>query len=235
MKTSSKILLIVLIILLISITGIIIASRIMVNRTAPESENYWSSDLNQQELNFSNFNALRIRGAWKINVSQGGEYAIRLEYPPELAEKVTVDQHSSELSLIYNTKGLNHKNAIRAEIVMPDLSGIKTVEGTSIFLTDFDCPTLDIHITGAAKIKADNSSVTDLNVDCEGASYINFKNARVVNANLDVKGASRVILTMNGGILTGKAAGTSSIVYYGNVTTQDIESSGAVSIQHRKS
>jgi len=235
MKTSSKILLTILIVLLVSITGIIIASRIVLNRTAPESDHYWSSDLNQQELNFSNFNTLRIRGVWKINVIQGSKYAIRLEYPPELAERVTVDQHSSELALEYDTKGLNHKNAIRAEIVMPDLTGIKAVEGTSIFLTDFDCPTLDIHITGAAKIKADNSSITDLKVACEGASHINFKNARVVNANLDVKGASRVILTMDGGSLTGQAAGASSIVYYGNVTTQDIESSGAVSIHHRKS
>ncbi len=235
MKTSSKILLTILIVLLVSITGIIIASRIVLNRTAPESDHYWSSDLNQQELNFSNYNTLRIRGVWKINVIQGSKYAIRLEYPPELAERVTVDQHSSELALEYDTKGLNHKNAIRAEIVMPDLTGIKAVEGTSIFLTDFDCPTLDIHITGAAKIKADNSSITDLKVACEGASHINFKNARVVNANLDVKGASRVILTMDGGSLTGQAAGASSIVYYGNVTTQDIESSGAVSIHHRKS
>lgn len=235
MKTSSKILVMTLIIILILITGIIIASRIVVNRTAPESKDFWSSDLNQQELNFSNFNALRIRGVWKINVSQGSEYAIRLEYPPELAERITVDQHSSELALEYDTKRLNHKSAIRAEIVMPDLTGIEAIEGTSLFIEDFNCSSLNIHITGAAEIKADNSSVTNLKVDCEGASNINFKNARVVNADLDIKGASRVILTMDGGSLTGQAAGASSIVYYGNVTTQDIESSGAVSIRHRKS
>jgi hypothetical protein len=235
MKTSSKILLTILIILLISITGIIIASRIVLNRTAPESEDYWSSDLNQQEFNFSNFNALRIRGVWKININQGSEYAIRLEYPPELAERVTVDQHSSELALEYDTKGLHRKSAIRAEIIMPELTGIEVIEGSSLYLDEFDCPTLDIHITGAAEIKANNSSVTDLKVECEGASHLNFKNARVVNAKLDVEGACRVVLTMDGGTLTGRANGASSIVYYGNVTTQDIESSGAVSIRHRKS
>jgi hypothetical protein len=235
MKTSNKILLAILIVLLISITGIIITSRIMVNRAAPATGEFWSDELTSQELNFDNFNTLKIQGVWRINVRQGDEFAVRLEYPDELAERVTVNQHSSELFLEYDTRGLSHKSAIRAEIVMPNLTGIEAIEGTSLSLDNFDCPTLDIDITGAAEIKADNSSVTDLKVDCAGASHINFKNARVVNAKLDIKGASRVILTMDGGRLTGQAAGASSIVYYGNVTTQDIESSGAVSIHHRKS
>ena len=116
---------------------------------------------------------------------------------------------------------------------MPNLKSVRTEDGASVEILDFTCEELDVRIKGAAEIDARNLIITDLTLRCDGAADADFKDSKVVNAKVNINGASRITLTMAGGKLGGSAHGASSIVYYGDVSIQDIATAGAVSVRHR--
>jgi len=233
MKTSNKILLITLIVIVVFITGMIITTRIMLYNASCKTSAFSDDEFVQQEFSYKDFNSLKIYGHWNIDIEQGNDYSVILYYPENLSDRILVEHCSKELIIDSDIKWHSPRGMFRAKIVMPQLESIDIVEGSSISFEDFSCNHLKIKTTGAAEIKGRNSSINDLDVVCDGASHINLRRSKIVNATLHLSGASRVELTMNGGKLSGTAYGASSIVYYGEVAKQDIETAGAVSIRHR--
>jgi hypothetical protein len=233
MKTSNKILLITLIVIVVFITGMIITTRIMLYNASCKASAFSDEEFIQQEFSYYDFNSLKVYGHWSIDIEQGNDYSVILYYPENLSDRILVEQHSSNLIIDSNIKLRSRRSMFRANIVMPRLESIEIIEGSSISFEDFICNHLKIKTSGAAKIKGRNSSINDLDMVCDGASHVNLRYSKIVNATLYLSGASRVELTMNGGKLSGTAYGASSIVYYGEVAKQDIETAGAVSIRHR--
>jgi len=233
MKTSNKILLITLIVILVFITGMIITTRIILYNASCKASAFSDDEFVQQEFSYEDFNSLKVYGHWSLDIEQGDDYSVILYYPEELSDRISLEHCSKELIIDSNIKWHSHHRIFRAEIVMPHLESIEIVEGSSISFEDFSCDQLNIKTTGATEIKGRNSSINDLDVVCDGASHVDLRHSRIVNATLHLAGASRVELTMNGGILSGTAHGASSIVYYGEVAKQNIETAGAVSIRHR--
>jgi len=233
MKTSNKILIITLIVIVVFLTGMIITTRIILYNASYKASAFSDDEFVQQKFSYEDFNSLKVYGLWSIDIEQGDDYSVILYYPEELSDRISVDYCSKELIIDSNTKWHSRRRIFRAEIIMPQLESIEIIEGASISFEDFSCDHINIKTTGAAEIKGRNSSINDLDMVCDGASHVNLRHSKIVNATLHLSGASRVELTMNGGKLSGTASGASSIVYYGEVTKQDIETAGAVSIRHR--
>ncbi|MBU4445120.1 DUF2807 domain-containing protein [bacterium] len=233
MKNSNKILLITLIVIVVFLTGMIITTRIILHNSSCKASAFSDDEFVQQKFSCEDFNSLKIYGRWSIDIEQGDDYSVIVYYPEEFSDRISVDQHSSNLIIDSNINWHSRRGIFRADIIMPQLESIEIVEGASISFEDFSCDHLNIKTTGAAEIKGRNSSINDLDMVCDGASYVNLRHSKIVNATLHSSGASRVELTMNGGKLSGTASGASSIVYYGEVAKQDIETAGAVSIRHR--
>ncbi|MCK4715751.1 MAG: DUF2807 domain-containing protein [Candidatus Marinimicrobia bacterium] len=233
MKTSNKILLITLIVIVVFITGMIITTRIILYSANDKASAFYDKEFVPQKFSYEDFNSLKVYGHWSIDIEQGDDYSVILYYPEELSDRISVEHCSKELIIDSNIKWYSRRRIFRAEIIMPLLKSIEIVEGSSISFEDFSCDYLNIKTTGAAEIKGRNSSINDLDMVCDGASHVNLRHSQIVNATLHLSGASRVELTMNGGKLSGTAHGASSIVYYGEVAKQDIETAGAVSIRHR--
>jgi len=69
-------------------------------------------------------------------------------------------------------------------------------------------------------------------LDSSGASEVDFEDVTVTTATIDMSGAANLILTMDGGDLTGDISGAGNIKYYGTVATQDIDTSGAANVRY---
>ncbi|HCL00631.1 MAG TPA: hypothetical protein DHW42_11080 [Candidatus Marinimicrobia bacterium] len=233
MKTSSKILLITAIIILVFITALIVGSRFMLNNATAKFTEYSDEELIQKEYDFKDFNALIIAGIWSIDIEQGDQYSVKIQYPEIYEDEILITQESGELIFENDLKRRSGGGLIYAAITMPQLSAIEILEGADISFEEFNCDHLSIRSTGAAKIKGSGSSIQDLELFCDGAAHVNLRRSDVFNATVCLNGASRVELTMTGGKLSGSANGASSIIYYGEITSQDIKTAGAVSIRHR--
>jgi len=233
MKNSNKILLTTILTILVIVTGLIISSRIMITRIPDRTTKYSDEDFTSKTLDLANFDAIETSGIWQVELQQGNDYSVTLYYPEPEADEINVYVWDNQLHLENDLKWQRQHTLFRATITMPELSSLRTEEGASITFNNFNCTDLDIKITGAAEIDARNSRIENLKLRCDGAADANFKDSEVVNAKVNINGASRITLTMGGGKLIGSAHGASSIVYYGEVSTQDIATSGAVSIRRR--
>ncbi|MDO9548608.1 MAG: DUF2807 domain-containing protein, partial [Candidatus Marinimicrobia bacterium] len=232
-KNSNKILLTTILAILVIVAGLIISSRIIITKVPDRSMKYSDEDFISKTLDLADFDAIETSGIWQVEIYHGNEYSVTLYYPVSESREIDVHTRDNQLRLKNDMKWQRQRKLFRATITMPELSSLRTEDGASITFYDFDCDELDIKITGAAEIDARNSRIENLKLRCEGAADANFKDSEVVNAKLNINGASRITLTMAGGKLTGNAHGASSIVYYGEVSTQDIATAGAVSVRHR--
>jgi len=233
MKNSNKILLTTIIATLIIVTGLIISSRIMIKNIPDRPTKYSDEDFISKTLDLADFNVIETNGIWEVEVHQGDKYSVTLYYPEPEADEINVYTWNNQIHLENDMRWQRQHTMFRAIITMPKLNGLKTEEGASVTFSDFNCDELDIKISGAAEIDARDSRIENLNLQCDGAADANFKDSKVVNAKVNINGASRITLTMAGGKLSGSAHGASSIVYYGDVSTQDIATAGAVSVRHR--
>jgi hypothetical protein len=234
MKNSNKILLTTILAILIIITGLIVGSRFLITNIPDRPMNYFDSeDFISKTLDMTDFSGIDVSGVWRLDIHQGNEYAITLHYPESESDQIDIYTWNSRLHLDNNMESRPHQTAFRASITMPELSSLRTEDGVSVTLYDFDCDELDIRIAGATEIEASGMRIETLKLRCDGAVDADFEDSEVVNADLDIRGASRVTLTMAGGELTGSASGAASILYYGTVSTQDIATAGAVSVRHR--
>jgi len=233
MKNSDKILAISILIILVFITGLIIASRFMVTGISDRASYYSDTEIISRNLACGDFDKIETDGTWQLEIYRGDDYSVSVEFPQSAANAIDVQVWDGCLRFENDVRWTSQRSPFRAVVTMPNLKGLRTKEGASILVGDFSCDDLDVHVTGAAKIDAENLQITNLSLRCDGAADANFKESEVFNAKIDVNGASRIVLNMTGGELSGSAHGAASIVYYGEVAIQDIATAGAVSVRQR--
>ena len=233
MKNSDKILLTTLLTILIIITGLIISSRIIIRNIPGRPTKYSDEEIATKILDLRDFESIETKGIWLLKIVQGDEFSVSIEYPESEADEINVGTWNSCLQLENDYKWDRRRSPFRAKVTMPNLKSVRTEDGASVEILDFTCEELDVRIKGAVEIDARNLIITDLTLRCDGAADADFKDSKVVNAKVNINGASRITLTMAGGKLGGSAHGASSIVYYGDVSIQDIATAGAVSVRHR--
>ncbi|MBL7135469.1 MAG: DUF2807 domain-containing protein [Candidatus Marinimicrobia bacterium] len=236
MKITNKIILFTLIAIFIFMAIIIIASRVIIDKSF-QDEYSDIEILNKESItkyfDVTGFTGLSASGSWQITLNRGDSYQVRIEAPEYLMDDVVVRKRGKILNIGLEWKTRVHKRFLKAEITMPNLDRIKSSDGSTVRFDDFDTDDLDIHISGASRIKGINNTINNLSINSSGATHINLKRSSVTNADLHTSGVSSIELTMVGGKLTGNVSGTGSITYYGDVKEQSIRTSGAVSVRKR--
>ena len=72
---------------------------------------------------------------------------------------------------------------------------------------------LVVEVLGAAELRVDESTIGELTLLSSGAAEIDFSGSLVSDAHLDMAGASELDITMNGGVLSGRARGAGDVTY----------------------
>lgn len=107
---------------------------------------------NEQKLQFSDFNKLKIDGKLKVQIDRGDEFKVSLNGKPHYVERVDVVNLDSTLNISAKLDGAS--SPVRLYITMPYLQDIQ-IEGTDdLSLRGFQQPKLSINHQGGDEVKA---------------------------------------------------------------------------------
>lgn len=200
--------------------------------------------LTTRSKELTGFDQIKIQGDWQVNVVQGDQWQVSWsdssdsENGSDSGNASDSSHHKTGVQVYVNGKTLKlkrkkkghwwdeHNQTITAEIVMPELRKLDIAGGVQINMSGFEGEELDIDIAGAVQLNAEDGHYRELKLDSAGASDINLRGISIVDADLDIAGASDVLLTMDGGRLSGSLAGAGQILYYGEVSKEDIDVAG---------
>ncbi len=186
------------------------------------------------ESELSDFNRLDVSGVWEVEIVKGDQWRVQTDTDNEDV-KIQAYIRDNELVLrqkarksFWNSIDFN----ISAKIEMPTLDKLDISGASHIKLSGFDGQKLVVDVSGATEITGQDSRYQELVLDSSGASEVDFEDVTVTTATIDMSGAANLILTMDGGDLTGDISGAGNIKYYGTVATQDIDTSGAANVRY---
>ncbi len=236
MKTTGKILLIALAAGIIIVAAVLITIKIKTAQTV-EMGTISKAEREMVEKSFSieGFNRIETKGAWKIIVIQGPDYKVTAELPRYIEDKIEISRRGDALYCSIKPGASINLGSARLELTVttPRLQEIRTEGGSQVILNDVNVSSLLLISRGASSFKGESSVMENLYIDTEGASEVDMSNATVTNAEVNMKGAGSALLTMNGGVLSGRVEGATSVEYSGKVSEQTIRSTGLSSISRK--
>lgn len=192
-----------------------------------------SENLVTREYSLSGFTGIETSLTCSMDVRQGDTYSITLQLPENVADKVEVQEDRGILTIKPSADFWLRNNIIHAAITMPELTGLDLSGAAEVDFTGFSGKDLKIETSGAAKIRGGNGTYDTVVLNSSGAATVDFETLATVNARIDLSGAGRVVLNMAGGDLTGSLSGAGQVLYSGEVTRQNVETSGVGQVKQR--
>jgi hypothetical protein len=211
------------------------------------------NDPNIAKRETGSFNAVVVRGPFKVYFSEGKEYEVAVS-----AKSVSIRDHivtrvvDNELYIELD-KGwaswLGQSPDFRVYLSAPNLRSVKAsgavdflvadilranqlalnFSGASDFTGKLDCKELKLVFTGASDMEA-MGNTESLDANFTGASKMSAAALKSTNATLNATGASNIRISVSG-TLKANATGASNITYYGNPTGRTERSTGASNIK----
>jgi hypothetical protein len=179
-----------------------------------------------KEFDLKDFDQIETRGLWSIEVTHAPQTAIKISGPERVFSHITVEKEGSTLVLDYDDDEIDDEDSPKAIISVPRLSAVELKGATHFVFSGFTTDKFKAELKGATSLKGMGNQIEHLALDAKGASSISLHESKIKNAEIDLSGASSLDITMNGGKLTGKIRGASSVTYRGEVALFNISESG---------
>jgi hypothetical protein len=113
---------------------------------------------------------------------------------------------------------------------MPELAAADVSGAGRLAFSGFSGERLVLDVSGAGAIEGDSGRYDFVVLDANSAARVDLRGVPVVDANVDLSSAARVVLEMNGGVLSGDVSSASHVEYYGTIREQRVDVSGAGSV-----
>jgi hypothetical protein len=187
-----------------------------------------SGKLATQEFNFSDFKRVDVSSAFEVEIAQSGSYRVSVTADDNLFEYIQVSKEGETLKIGLKTVTNLGPATLKAEITMPQLSGLILSGATRGTASGFTSPeNLDITVSGASSLELVDMSAGDVKFNVSGASKATG-DITAGDALLDLSGASTVQLEGSAKDIKVKASGASRVKLAGfTVNNADINLSGA--------
>lgn len=211
-----------------------------------------SGEVVTREESITGFSKVDVSHGFRVDISQGETFSVIIRIDDNLARYLEVVKRGSTLNIgLQPNRSYTFTNAtLQAEVTMPDLTGLDMSGGSRVTLINLSIQSLNADLSGGSRLQGDietgnttfdtsgGSNVTlsgsgqDLTVDASGGSQVNLDGFSVVDANIEASGGARVTVNPSG-TLDADASGGARIIYLGNPTMGDIDSSGGASINRK--
>ena len=185
--------------------------------------------LSRADLNYKDFTALNIRGAWQVQILPGA-FKIELN-DPQNTQYLSLNQQT--LTLDNSKLAPNHPKA-SILIHLPTLNELNISGANKVTVSDFkptDLAKLSLDLAGASELNINNSSYPNVNIDMSGSSTLKFNHSSLERVNLELSGVSTLELDqLVHGKLSGSSSGLTNIHYRGSLDENTLDSSGLSNI-----
>lgn len=225
------------------------AENLIKEKNVKENSINWYDGIFTRDYEASNFDAVVIGNAFKINIQRGENFSVKVSGSEQDLKMVAVKVHDNELNIKIEKEFLNFSNEgeLSVEITMPHLRKLDLNGATVTTVKGFEEDAIAIDVSGASTAKLYlNSKTVDLDVSgastvqlvglcaelrCElsGASSFNGYGCEADNVVMDASGASSAKVFANRKLVA-DASGASSITYKGDARVEG-DSSMASSIK----
>jgi hypothetical protein len=210
-----------------------------------------SGNLENEEYAFDNFTSVEISSAFQFEIKQSGSYGINVTADDNVIDRVQVSEDGQTLRIRLGTVPGLRLVTLKASVNMPQLRGLIasgasrgtvsgfsstedldiTVSGASRVTGDITAGNVEFDISGASTIQLEGSA-NDMDANVSGASHFNLDAFAVNNADANFSGASTGTINLTG-TLDANVSGASTLLYIGEPTMGDINTSGASTISRK--
>lgn len=187
-----------------------------------------------RSLDLANFDSVVVHGAWTVEIVQGENWQVDLDYPEGLDSALEVTVSGGQLVLVADEGASRrrwgwfggHDNDLTARLVMPELVGVEVMGTSHLEFSGFEGDELAFDLSGAINLEGRNGRYSRLELAVSGAGHVDLQDVPVRDADVRLSGASMVELRMDGGVLSGDLSGVGAIHYRGDIQAQRVNVSG---------
>ena len=208
--------------------GVVVAIRLF---AAPVREDGDGPEVDRQ-IQVERFTTLELGGGWDLHLTHAAEYSAVLTGDRELVDAAEVSSAGDRLS-IHLPGDVDEDRTVRILVTAPTLEALDLAGGVTGTIAGLDTAELRVLSEGAANLVFEDSTIGDLALQTAGAANVDLGESLVENALLDMEGANQLLITMNGGALSGRVAGVGNVRYSGDVSSVNVEPDGIVTIRRR--
>jgi hypothetical protein len=185
-------------------------------------------------LALTGFREVDVNGTWAVTVTRGGTWNVEISFPENLENDLRVRVDGDRLVLAHDWNGNWNRNSggslFTARVSMPELAAADVSGAGRLDFSGFSGERLVLDVSGVGAIEGEAGRYDFVVLDASSSARVDLRGVPVVDANVDLSGAARVVLEMNGGVLSGDLSGAGQVEYYGTIREQRVDVSGAGSI-----
>jgi hypothetical protein len=212
-----------------------------------------SGNVVTQQMSISDFTKVETGNSFKVTITRADEFSVQVKTDDNLVEHLDV-RKSDDTLIIRLSPGKSTRNAtLEAEVSLPELTGVKLTgasQGTILGFTskgefgadlsgasklsgDIQAAQTIVELSGASSLDLTGSSAS-LSLRASGASKAKMEDFAIDDAEVHLSGASSATLNVKDNIGPADLSGASKLIYLGDPTFSDFQTSGASSISAKE-
>jgi phage shock protein PspC (stress-responsive transcriptional regulator) len=189
---------------------------------------------NKQTYDFSDFDAIKVNGAYHVQITQGSSHGITASGDQDDLEKLEIRKRGNELVIEHEGKAFklfDKQNTVLIQITVPELRSIDLSGAIKADVGHIKAHNLNLALSGASKAFID-VNVKRLKADITGASKSTFT-GRADHVDMDISGASKLEASrlVANTVIVDASGACSADVHATNTLRAD--ASGACKIRYR--
>ncbi len=230
-----------------------IAAAVLLGGWQPFGRVVGSGNLTTENQYFSDFTSVEVGSGFEAEISESSSYSIAITADDNLFDYIEVSKTGNTLTIRLKWWYSYQNPTLRAKITLPNLHTLElsggthgTIEAfsashefavelsggswlTGDFTTSEDA---EFTLSGGSQVKNLEGGANDLTVSASSGSHLDLSDFHVRNADVDLSGGSQVTINLDGQ-LDADVSGGSSLLYIGDPTLGDINTSGGSTIRKK--
>jgi hypothetical protein len=231
----------------------VLAAAFFLGAWHPFGQVVGSENLVTQEKFFSDFSVVDVGNGFEVDITQSVSYSIKITTDDNVLDNVEVFKTSDTLTIRLKLGYSYESVTLKAKITLPELHELElsggthgTVEGFSSshefvtelsggsFLSGDFSTTGDAQFTlsGGSHLSELNGTANNLRISGSSGSHLDLSDFNVHDASVSLSGGSHATINLDGR-LDAEVSGGSHLLYFGDPTMGDIDTSGGSTVSKK--
>jgi hypothetical protein len=187
-----------------------------------------SGNVTTESRDLSDFNSVEVGGVFEVEITAGQDFAVEVEADDNLLPLIRTNVHNGVLH-IEAADRIKNSNGLKVRISAPNIEQVQASGASRVNLSAVNNEELRVFTSGASKMHLSGESAK-LDLEVSGAGSVDAEELKTANAQVNASGASHVSV-FAAEELRADASGASRISYSGEPKNIVRHTSGASSVR----
>ena len=189
-----------------------------------------SGNVRTEKRDVAGFSSVDVSGVFQVEIVTGNNYSVEVQADDNILPLIQTNVDGDTLRIEMGDKVSTRSDMI-VRITAPNIKRVETTGAAKLTASGISNDSFAINTTGASKVKL-SGQTAKLDIDVTGASSVDAEQLTAATADIQATGASKINVNVSEA-LHSEASGASKIVYSGDPKTVDNHQSGASSISKK--